>query len=151
MITSRSESLRSRVFSPWPSVGLAREARSLPGRGNGLAWSACAVPPAQSGLDNVSRASHSTLGGSRAAAVRFSDGSQNVSRARRLYPDSCRAPDIGSAGRQYPRRLTGLWSRQRYEPASAVAWDLSRRGCILHGGIRVGPGRVVRAPYEING
>ena len=38
----------------------------------------------------------------------FCDGSQAVCRASRQYPDSCGAPDVISAGRQYRRRLTGL-------------------------------------------
>ena len=57
----------------------------------------------------------------------FSDGSQAVRRPSCQYPNSCPdAPDVGSAGRQYPQpeRLWGLSSRQKCEPASTVAWDL---------------------------
>ena len=49
------------------------------------------------------------------------NGSQAVSRASRLYPDTGGAPNVSSTDRQFPRHLTGLWSRQRSEAALGSA------------------------------
>ena len=91
----------------WPSVRSARDG-STHSSGPYLARSPSA--PAQSGLDNDSRASRQYPWWQPAAqsVSVFSNGSQAVSRASSQYHYSCGAPDVASADRQYPRRLTGL-------------------------------------------